>query len=187
MGSTLPAVGALACHRASFHHRFAVLRATPPCTVAAPRVPAVRAAARSHHCLRAFACRSSGRFRYRHRCPLSPASFCTRCRSRAITQPALPIAPTGNYVSNFFRVAPVRRRFSCLLCCESRTVSAESASFPTWLSSRPHPFSCFAATAADASATDAALTQPIPARKASILSACVFVHPCPGERGRRRT
>ena len=116
----------------------------------------------------------SGRFRYRHRCPLSPASFCTRCRSRAITQPALPIAPTGNYVSNFFRVAPEGRRFFCLLCCESRPASVESASCPTWLSSCPQPFLCFAATAAPLCfAHGRGLTQTIPAREASVRFACV--------------
>ena len=148
MGSTLPAVGASACHRASFHHRFAVLRVTPPCTVAAT------ASLRSglQHAL-TIACALSlagprAAFVIATGVLLSQASFCVRCREPRITQLAPPIAPTGNYVSNFFRVAPEGRRFFCLLCCESRPASVESASCPTWLSSCPQPFLCFAATAA---------------------------------------
>ena len=112
------------------------------------RVPAVRAAARLHPFFALPLAGPRAAFVIATGVLLSQASFCVRCREPRITQLAPPIAPTGNYVSNFFRVAPEGRRFFCLLCCESRPASVESASCPTWLSSRPHPFLCFAATAA---------------------------------------
>ncbi len=87
MGSTLPAVGASACHRASFHHRFAVLRVTPPCTVAA--TASLRSGLQHAPAIfgRASACRSSGRFRYRHRCSTD---------SRIILRPLPGAAPSSS-------------------------------------------------------------------------------------------
>ena len=128
--------------------RFAVLRVPPPCTVAA--TASLRSGLQ-------HACILSARFRFAVLGPLSlspPAFFSHKhhfapaAGIRAIIQPAPPIVSTGNYAGSFSLDAVERRHSACLSYCASRPASAESASCPTWLSSRPHPFSCFAATAA---------------------------------------
>ena len=75
MGSTLPAVGALACHRASFHHRFAARFGRSAASAPRPCGPApIRCAA--------LRCRSSGRFRSFPRPIASLPTGSTRCRER---------------------------------------------------------------------------------------------------------
>ena len=126
--------------------------------------------------------------------------FASAAGTRPIILPAPPIVSTGNYAGFFSLDAVERRHSACLSYCASRPASAESASCPTWLSLHPHPFSCFAATAADycsascgrgsafarclrrllpsnkpSSATDEARAASIPAREASVQ----FVHPRP--------
>ena len=218
MGSTLPAVGASACHRASFHHRFAVLRATPPCTVAA--TASLRSGLQHAPAIfgRASACRSSGRFRYRHRrsadsrimlCPLPGAEPSSSLRH--------PSHPQETSLDTFFVLRQKGTTFSAC-CVVSRALHLPKvflAQFgfhrvhiPSLALPPPQPVEGFclpfvghslhlrgrlSATAALRSphslrpTATVAAWHPAPAApvrgKASILSACVFVHPCPGSGG----